>query len=301
MGIIIVAGLGYVVFAVWIFPSSDPMVRDNSERPAVTWLTENTNTLPAAKPPKLLHTPNVNEVLAKSFLVIDEQSGETLVEHQSAQPLAVASLTKLMTAYVVIEHGDLDDTVSGQHIELPNPVLRLSADDSATVEDLLMSMLVGSANDVAVLMSQYISNTTQKNFTVLMNQAAATLHMEDTHFSNALGFDSDRNYSTAQDLVKLIRALETYPVLERTGNTTHYSFKTTKGTTMSIESTNKLSGHPDIEVVKTGFTETAGGALISKATMPGGRKVLIIVISSPDRERDTLGLKTAVQEAYAWQ
>ena len=153
-------------------------------------------------------------ISAKAILAYDAQTAEILAEKNSQLQLPIASLTKLLTAWVVYQHGNLNDivetkTAAGIDVK---PVLNLQVDDKVKVLDLFNAMLVGSCNDAAEILADYTALKTSQNFVELMNQAARDLGMSDSRFSNPLGFDYKANYSTAADLQKFTENEEGIPM-----------------------------------------------------------------------------------------
>ncbi len=232
-------------------------------------------------------------VKAGSFLVFDEVSGKTIASRNPQSSVAIASLTKLMTAYVVTKYGHRDDVwgITSASTENINPVLGLKVGDRVKISDLLNSMLIGSANDAAKALGQYIG--TQKNVSAieLMNSEAKKLGMNSTHYENPIGFDSEQNYSTAEDLQKLVLALQPIEFFKDIDKSTGYSFTSENGNSYYVKATNTLiKSDPEIFAIKTGFTDEAKGAMIT-AIHHKDRKFVIIVLDSQDREGDTKLLK----------
>lgn len=244
-----------------------------------------------------LETANVK---AASFLAYDAISGQALAEKSPKQKLPIASLTKLITAYVVYQNLDLNEviTITNKPLTTTSPALNLKPGDQVLALDALNAMLVGSANDAAEVLAQATEKRTKKAFVQLMNETGQSLGMIGSHFDNPLGFDSEQNYSNAEDLSKLVDAVKTLPAFKVLGRKTEYAFRSLLGNRYFINSTNKLiSRDPAIYAVKTGFTETAQGSLITQDDI-AGKLVVIIVIGSPEREADTLKLKSAIGSGF---
>ena len=242
-------------------------------------------------------------ITAKSFLAYDLENGSVLEQKAPLAKLPIASLTKLMTALVVYENLDFSQSlmVSSQDQIKIQPILGLKPGDQVKIQDLFNAMLVGSCNDAAKTLSNYTAKITGKNFVSLMNERAKNLGMVNSHFSNPLGFDSQYNYSTVSDLKLLVDYTQNLAAFVNLGKMPGYSFASASGNIYKTTATNKLlSEHADIEAVKTGFTENAGGSIISKLTLEG-RKVIIIVVGSKDREADTLSLKRQIALHFVLQ
>lgn len=242
------------------------------------------------------------EIQATAYLLINLSNKNVISQNRLHDSLPIASLTKLMTAWTVLRHGDLNDvyTIQAKDVESISPSLNLQPGDQVVVKDLVKSILIGSANDGALALSHYIEqkynqdSSEQVKFTDLMNKEAQSLRMFDSRFSNPTGFDNVANYSSVLDILLLTEQLEKTGILEETGQATNYSFTSPFGKTYSIRATNRLIGrYGDLYAIKTGFTNEAQGSMITKVKRPEA-EYLIIVIGSPDREGDTLRLRAKV-------
>jgi D-alanyl-D-alanine carboxypeptidase len=253
--------------------------------------------------PELLRPLNLAGIRAKSFLVYDTESGLALAEQNTDSSLPIASLTKLMTAYVAYQNVSLRQTIiinSGDQLDT-SPALNLRSGDAVELQDLFNAMLVGSANDAAQAVANHTAKLTGKKFTTLMNDAASQLGMTGTRFSNPLGFDSETNYSTAADIQRLVQAIKQYPAFSLHARSGSYAFTSEQGTSYSVRATNKLVGTDrEVYAIKTGYTEEALGAMVTEIRH-NGHSFIIIVLASPDREEDTLKLKREIVKSYAWE
>jgi serine-type D-Ala-D-Ala carboxypeptidase (penicillin-binding protein 5/6) len=235
-------------------------------------------------------------VSATSFLIYKESTGEIIASKNPDTALAIASITKLMTAYVVEKYGNLEDVwaISAGSTENIRPTLGLVLGDRVKIGDLVNAMLIGSANDAATALGAYLTAATDKPMTDLMNQESKNLGMNSTHYANSVGFDSEQNYSTANDLQKLLSRIRTRPLFMAVDRMQSYSFTSELGKHYSIKATNELlAADPEIRAVKTGYTTEAGGAMIT-AVYHDDLKFIIIVLGSDNRERDTKLLKDQV-------
>ncbi len=240
------------------------------------------------------------KILAKSYLVYDAVSGKTLASKAPQSAASIASLTKLMTSYLILKHGNTKDVISVKQNDTLNisPVLGLKAGDQVSVQDLLNAMLVGSANDAAKTLGSYLEGKTGKTVSELMNEEADALGMNDTHYNNPIGFDSDTNYSTAEDMKILVTALRKVFDFSQIDRLNGYSFNGLGGQVYSVKATNKLlAANPDMHAIKTGFTDDAQGAMIvciQYGSTPE-QSFIIIVLQSPQREADTIYLKNKIK------
>lgn len=258
--------------------------------------------LPKEPAPEKISEPDISKISAKSFLVFDLDSGNELLSKNSAVRLEIASLTKLMTAWVAYQTLDLNGsfTVAAKDSLSISPVLGLLVGDDVKTLDVFNAMLIGSCNDAALALANYGSEVTGENFISLMNQEAKNLGLNNTHFANPLGFDSQNNYSTAEDLKTLISQTEKLSAFSSLGRKTSYEFSGSLGTVYKTTATNKLlDGHPDISAIKTGFTEGSQGAMATKVSI-GNREMVILVLDSQNREADTLKLKDLLLKNFQW-
>lgn len=250
-----------------------------------------------------INFPDLSAVNAQSYLVFDLASGQTLLEKNSGQKFAIASLTKLMTALVAYNNTDLnqDFVISDKDILNVKPDLGLIPGDSVQALDIFNAMLIGSCNDAAKALANYTARVSASDFVDLMNQKAADLGMQNTSYQNPMGFDNSGNYSTAEDLKILITKEQKLSVFTDLGRRTGYEFLGDLGKTYYASATNKLlQKYPDIQAIKTGWTNEASGAMATKVDI-GGREAVIVVLDSSNRESDTLKLKSAIESSFNWQ
>ena len=157
-----------------------------------------------------LHTVSEDQLLpwrrvpAHSILLKELNTGRVLYEHESGKRLSPASLTKIMSALVILEHGRLDDlvTVSPAAARAHKTHLRLKAGQVFRLDDLLKAMLIVSANDACLAAIEHVGGD-ETQFVGLMNDKAAALGLHNTHFTNGCGFDGPDHFSTAEDLATL--------------------------------------------------------------------------------------------------
>jgi serine-type D-Ala-D-Ala carboxypeptidase (penicillin-binding protein 5/6) len=222
-------------------------------------------------------------VPAHGILLKELGSGRVLYEHDSAKRLSPASLTKIMSALVILEQGNLADqaTVSKNAARAPKTHLRLKAGEVFRLEDLLKAMLIGSFNDACLAAVEHVGGD-EAQFVMLMNAKAASLGLRDTHFTNGCGFDNPDHYSTAEDLAKLSEvALQHAVFRELVREEREIITPITGHRVYVLHNTNRLLGHiPGVEGVKTGFTSKAGRCLIAKVSKNGSDLLLVILNSN---------------------
>ncbi len=287
-------------------PLTQASVVKNAGQPQV--LGASTQDIRGAQPPSLplpfLKQPvDTSAISAGGFLVYDTESGQDMLAKNPEQKFSIASLTKLLTALVTYQNVDLSQTATitpGDVITI-SPSLGLKPGDNIVFSDLFNSMLLGSANDAAKALSNHSFLGGGTEFVKNMNRVAGALGMQNSNFSNPLGFDSQNNYSTAEDLKKLVEETQKLAAFKNIGRRTEYSFISTQGNSYSVKATNKLVGlYPEIEAIKSGQTPAAKQSLISKVNK-NGHSIVIIVLSSQNREKDTLDLENLVFDNFSWQ
>jgi D-alanyl-D-alanine carboxypeptidase (penicillin-binding protein 5/6) len=229
------------------------------------------------------HTLPWRTVPAHSVLLKDLRSGRVLYEHESGKRLSPASLTKIMSALVILEKGHLDEqaTVSRNAARAPKTHLRLRTGEVFRLEDLLKAMLIVSANDACLAAVEHVGGD-EEQFVKLMNAKAVELGLRDTHFSNGCGFDGPEHYSTAEDLAKLSEVAMQQPVFRHLVREERDLIMPISGhRPYLLHNTNRLLGRiPGVEGVKTGFTSKAGRCLIAKVSQNGNDLLLVILNSN---------------------
>ena len=206
---------------------------------------------------------------------------QVAAESENAE-LPVASLTKIMTALVVLNtNPDLKKEVTITEKTLENipsefSTVGLRAGDTATIEDLLYALLLPSAADAAEALAIETLGSTE-NFIAKMNETATSLNLSHTHFSNTFGDDND-NYSSAQDIAIILETALKNPTFKKIFKSSSYNF-TPKNTTI-YHTPNNVSAYTDLSSFtltgsKTGFTYAAGRCLASTASIDGSDYLLI--------------------------
>lgn len=210
---------------------------------------------------------------------MDADSGRVLYEHNADRKMLIASTTKILTALVAIEEGDLHDSVqvSREAAYTEGSAMYLTEGETLTLETLLYGVLLCSGNDAAVAVAQHIGGSV-KGFVALMNEKAQELGMEHSSFANPNGLDDEQHYSTARDMAKLARAALENETLMRIASTRSV---TIGGRTMTNH--NKLLHYVDGCLgLKTGYTKAAGRTLVSCAEKNGQRLIAVTLQDGND-------------------
>lgn len=237
--------------------------------------------------------PDSFAVGAKAALLMDLNSGKQLYSKNSDAALPMASLTKLMTGYVILKHHSLDDVVTVgpavSTIDGDSQRLNIKEGEQFTVREMMKGLLIYSANDVAVTLASWDAGTEQA-FVDTMNATAKELGMNQTRFANASGLDAEGHVSSAYDLSIIARIMLESEIVRATVKQASAVMHTTLGKTYAMTTTNQLlTQNSEVQGLKTGYTLKAGECLITYA-VKGQRRALSVVLGSPDRfqESDSL-------------
>ena len=223
---------------------------------------------------------------AKAALLMDVGTGLILYTKNPNERLPMASLTKIMTAVIIMENHSLDEvvTVEDSFSGLEGVRMWLRKNEKITVGDLLIGLLVPSAGDAALALARYHSGSDEA-FVNEMNLRARDLGLADTHFINPIGLDAEGHYSSAYDLAILTQYALRFPDFRRIVNTSVATVTSLDGKiSHEMHNTNQLlNSYLDIRGVKTGTTDEAGESLINLAYHPDGHEVITVLLDSPDR------------------
>ena len=221
----------------------------------------------------------------EGVLLRDLKSGRILFAHHADQPMAPASLTKIMSAIVILEEGNLEDqvTVSRRAAAAHRIKLHLKAGQLVPLRGLLQAMLIRSANDACLAAVEHVAGD-EESFVARMNAKAATLGLPRTHFQNACGFDMPDHYSTAEDLAALTSYAmgnETFAAIVREPAAVIRTADQRKR--FIARTTNRLLGTMEGVVgVKTGYTREAGRCLIAVVTRED-KELLLVLLNARQR------------------
>ncbi len=220
---------------------------------------------------------------AQRAILLCANNGVCLYEKNADEPCGMASTTKIMTALLAIESGNLDTvvTVPEAAVGVEGSSLYLKRNEKMTLRDLVYGLMLRSANDAAEAIAITLGGSVE-NFANLMNQKANALHLENTHFTNPHGLADENHYTTAKDLAMLAAyALE---------NATFREICSCKKTFLSgdrlvINHNKMLFTYEGACGVKTGFTKATGRCLVSAAERDGVR-LIAVTLNAPDDWRD---------------
>jgi len=279
--------------------------------------------IPISAPPILpIANPTAPNVDAKGYIVMDAITGKVIAEKNPDVRMAPASLTKLMSLYIIsaaLKNGNihLEDKVriSNKAWQTGGSRMFIKVGDEVPAKDLLQGIIVASGNDATVALAEYIAGT-EDVFTGLMNAQAKALGMNNSHFTDSTGLPNPAHYSTPRDLATLARALtQNFPEDYRLFSEKWFTYH-------GIRQPNRnrlLWRYQYADGLKTGHTDDAGYCLVASAVKNGMRLISVIMGAPSDQARTedsirllTYGFRffetrklydggTALTQAHAWK
>ena len=238
--------------------------------------------------------PAAPKISASAYLLMDFNSGHVLTQKNMSERIEPASMTKLMTAYVVMQEiADgaikMDDQVlvSEKAWRMGGSRMFIEVNTRVSVKELMLGMIVQSGNDASVALAEHIAGS-EDAFATMMNSYADKLGMQNTHFVNSTGWPHKEHYTTAADLATLTSAMiRDFPE--------HYAlYRIKKYTYNNIPqfNRNRLLWLDDrVDGVKTGHTDSAGYCLISSAVKDNMRLISVVAGTSSERQREAASRK----------
>lgn len=227
---------------------------------------------------------NLPEISASAYALMDTRTGELLYSNNENYRLPIASVTKIMTALVVLENAKLDDvvTVTADSCGIEGSSVYLYEGEKISVRDLLYALMLESANDAAVCLSMHVAGSI-KEFSKMMNEKAEELGLHNSHFNNPHGLEDPEHYSTAYDMCVVWS--------EAMSNSTFRQIVGTKNYKIDLngdEGYRYLSNHNKLLKSyeyciggKTGFTKTAGRCLVTGAKKDD-LELVMVTLNAPD-------------------
>jgi D-alanyl-D-alanine carboxypeptidase (penicillin-binding protein 5/6) len=225
-------------------------------------------------------TPPAPNIAATAFILQDYHTGKVLAENNADAKLAPASLTKIMTVYVVFRelangHLHLEDsaTISEKAWKTSGSRMFIELGNQVKVEDLLKGVIIQSGNDASVALAEHVAGN-EDTFADMMNQHAARLGMTNSHFKNSDGLPMEGHYTSARDLAILTAALiKEFPDYYRWFSQKEFTFNQ-----ITQQNRNKLlSRDESVDGVKTGFTDEAGYCLVASALREDMRLISVVM------------------------
>ena len=232
-------------------------------------------------------------VEAEAYLVQNSGTGEVLAASDEREQLPMASITKLMTALVALEHASLDDvaTISRSTASVGESTINLRPGERVSLRDLIRAALVQSANDAANAIAAFVGRGSVGRFVDLMNERAEELGLTDTHFANPDGLDAPGHVSSARDVTKLARVAMHDPFIRQT-----VRLVDTTAAGRRLHTWNDLlSSFPNLLGVKTGHTNGAGWSQVA-AARGGGVTIYATLLGGETRD----GRNADLTELLLW-
>lgn len=228
----------------------------------------------------------ISPVSARSYIVYEKESRVVVASKNETLRFSPASTAKIMTAIVALEYYPLSKVLTATNIKsVEGSKMGLFENESMTVENLLYGLLLPSGNDAAYVLSSYYPGGV-KGFVNAMNQKASELKLVNTHFQDPSGYE-DANYTTAIDLTRLTVYALSNPTFARIVNTKSIAITDSNNVIPHVlNNINKLLDYNGVIGVKTGYTEEAGGVLVT-AYISEGKEYIVVVMKSDDRFADS--------------
>lgn len=227
-----------------------------------------------------IFTPAAPSAAASSYYLVDFNSGRVLAEKEPDKRVAPASLTKIMTVYVVFKelksgHLKLDEkvTISQNAWETGGSKMFVEVNKQVAVEDLLQGVIIQSGNDASVALAEHVAGS-EETFATMMNEQAARLGMNNSHFENSMGLPTPNHYSSARDLAILAQSLiREFPEYYRWDSQKEFTYN---GITQ--QNRNQLLWRdPSVDGIKTGFTDDAGYCMVASAKREDMRLISVVM------------------------
>ena len=222
---------------------------------------------------------------ATSSIVMDMDSGRILYSKNKDEKRLIASITKIMTATIALENGNLKDkyTAKEEILQMYGTSIYLEYNEKMSLEDLLYGLMLRSGNDAAVVISNNISKD-EKSFVKLMNKKAKKLGMNNTIFSNSHGLDEvTKNYSTAYDMALLSTyAYTKFPIYRKIVGTKKYNAVTKNKSYLWYNRNKLLNSYSYCTGGKNGYTPSAGKTLVTNAEKNNLRLTIVTLNDSSE-------------------
>lgn len=277
--------------------------RENLNKPLTISQNKKIPLLPLSPLPVKKKDTATLDTACVSSCVIDAETATLLYDKNKDMRLPMASLAKIMTAYIIFKDNKLDDLVTikeaSTKINAEESQMGLVPGDKLKIRDLLYGLLVYSANDSAKALAEYKAGSEEK-FLKLMNDEAKELGLKNTNFASVSGIDAPNQYSSAYDLALLFKCALANDLFLQIINTKDYEFTSVGGVHYILTNTDELLGN-DVRILggKTGSTDQAGRCFVSLASQ-NGNKVISVVMNCPDRFEETKRLLDWIYSSYIW-
>nr|WP_227994823.1 D-alanyl-D-alanine carboxypeptidase family protein [Oceanobacillus sp. CFH 90083] len=229
------------------------------------------------------------DVSAQQAVLIEQSSGRVLFAKDADEQASIASITKVMTAIIAIESGKMDEkaTVSRNAIYTEGSSIYLEQGEKMSLTDLVYGLMLRSGNDAAVAIAEHVGES-EEGFVYLMNEKAKWLGMENTHFDNPHGLDSETHYSSAHDMAILMQYAMENPIFQEVSGTKSYM---SENRSYYWQNKNKLLTrlYDYCTGGKTGYTKQTGRTLLTTAEKDG-MTLIAVTLDAPDDWQDHIAM-----------
>jgi D-alanyl-D-alanine carboxypeptidase len=239
-------------------------------------------------------------VNARCAIALDKESGTVLYEQNAYEIVPMASTTKILTALIAIEQGELDKkvTISKKAASIRGSTVGYKENEEITLRELVFGLMFKSGNDAAIAIAEELGKSTE-GFAEIMNHYARGIGLLDSHFESPHGLDSSQHYSSAYDLAHLTAKGMDYELFREIVGSKQIS-KEKYNFTRDYNNINKILWRiPGANGVKTGYTGQAGKCLVSSINN-NGKDIIIVVLNCPDRWNVTDAIYKHVLEKVAF-
>ena len=293
-----IGAMSLLVTLTFILGAAQPLSAAEAGNEGQAAAQEEAASTPAPADPSVVTTngisgwPQFKDIYSDSGVLIDADTGTILYDKAMDRQMYPASVTKLMTALLALENGNLEDQVSmtatgTAYCENGSSNLYTQVGEVFTLEQLLYGTMLKSANDMATQVGEYIGGTLE-NFIQMMNDRAVSLGCTGTHFENACGMPNDAHMTTAHDLALIAQAALKIPKFREIVNTSNYTIPPTNMTSTERTMTNHNAllvvpeyFYPGIIGGKTGYTDAAQSCLSNFASR-NGMTLIVVTLHAMD-------------------
>ncbi len=225
---------------------------------------------------------NKPSISAESAILVNISNGDVVAEYNADKKLGMASTTKIMTAIIAIEHGNLESkyTIPSEAIGVEGSSLYLKQGESMTLLELIKGLMLRSANDAAEAIAIIVGGSVE-NFANMMNEKALDLGLSSTHFTNPHGLTDDNHYTTARELAQITSYALKNPIFRSVCSLKHASLSGVDYPRTVSNHNKMLSMYDGAFGVKTGFTKATGRCLVSAANR-GGVELVAVTLNAPN-------------------
>ncbi|WP_085133360.1 MULTISPECIES: D-alanyl-D-alanine carboxypeptidase family protein [Sporosarcina] len=230
----------------------------------------------------LLMNPASSQAAGSSFAVIDGENGRLLMGSNEHEPLPIASLTKMWTAYTFLElkPSEQETVISSQAAMAEGSSIYLETGQVMKTKDLLYGLMLRSGNDAAQALAEHAGGSLE-GFVYLMNEVAQSHGLEQTHFMNPSGLHGEHHLSSAYDTAKMLYFAMKNPEFRKIASTKNYPFETEHGKNSWQNKHRLVLSEPTAVAGKTGFTKAAGRTLATYFEKDG-KSVIVVTLNNGD-------------------